>query len=290
MLKKLSIALACVASAAVQAASLVVLPTAPFDGLGPQTFDEGTVYSAKMLDQMRSAGRIPATTGPFDSAQGSGTLGIIVYSSNGVSNPAGWENQMDAQNSGDFDGTWGSTKTGTIGLLRTFLEGYQPLFVFDHNENRGGDLLITGEVRVRRGSTVLAAFSLDGTANGSYDQSNYITSCGNPDVGPGAPAPYGDCSIPAPTDSGTTYTWTTNGSGKPDYFALFAGWDLYSASFLDSDTLEIQMSLRGNDSGFEELSIIGYRMAAPGEVSEPGSIALMGLGLAAMGWRGRRRR
>lgn len=77
------------------------------------------------------------------------------------------------------------------------------------------------------------------------------------------------------------YSWVTNGSGKPDYFAIVDIFDLYAGNYLDSDSFVIQISLKNMDPGFDELGIAGYRFATPNDhdVPEPGSLALLGLGL-----------
>ncbi|MBK7414991.1 MAG: PEP-CTERM sorting domain-containing protein [Dechloromonas sp.] len=220
---------------------------------------------------------------------------MIVYTSNAVSNPVPFAKPMDALNSGDFDGTWGAGNAGTVGALRTLLTigatNYQPLFIFDHNENaRSPNLEISGKISIYRGNAVnpLASYALDTIANGAYDQSAYVLSCGEPSIGPAAPTPYGPCSIPAATDSGNTYSWKTTGSGKPDYYAIFDDLNLYDVNYLDSDKIVIQMSLRGNESGFEELAIGGYKYAST-NVPEPGSLAMLGLGFGLMAFISRRR-
>lgn len=273
----------------------LTLPTTTFDALGPQQYDEGTVFSADLLNQVQAAGFLPGNTSEFLPATGTGTLGVIVYSNNAVANSAPFAQPMNSLNSGDFDGTWGAANGDTVGALRSLLTvggiNYQPLFIFDHNENaQSPNLQITGEFSIFRGTTALASFSLDTLANGTYDPASYVLSCGSPSVGPAAPTPYGPCSIPAATDSGTTYEWTTVGSGHPDYYAIFNTLNLYDGNFLDSDRIVVTMSIRGNDSGFEELAIGGYRFTTPNQdVPEPGSLAMLGLSLGLLAAITRRR-
>lgn len=285
------------AAQSAHAVATIYLPTAPVDGIGPQQFDQALVYSSKMLAAQQAAGLMPGNTSVFDFAVGSGTLGLIVYSNNGVSNPAPFQAPMDAGQSGSFDGTWGMGAVGTVGALRDVLTiggtAFQPLFVFDHNENpRNPNLLISGRVSVYRGNSLLQEFALDTIANGSYDQNARVTSCGSPTVGANPALPYGDCNIPINTPSGTTYSWTTNGSGKPDYFAIFPTFDLYDAGILATDSIVVQMSLRDMNPGFDELALAGYLFQQPPttEVPEPGTLALAGLSLLALGAARRRRR
>ncbi|MEN9538632.1 MAG: hypothetical protein RLZZ126_867, partial [Pseudomonadota bacterium] len=186
--------------------------------------------------------------------------------------------------------TWAG---GTVGGMRSYLNSLtsvanslQPLFVFDHNENtQGPNLRISALVTV--GST---QFAFDSVGGGSYVASNYVLSCGEVIIGPLAPfAP--PCSIPFPTTSGTTYEWDANGQGKPDYYALFQGLDIWSGSYSNSDVFKVQISMRDNyEAGFEELAIGGYNFHRPTtEIPEPGSMALFGLGLLALSRVARRR-
>lgn len=270
-------------AASAQAVPLLTLPTTPIDGLGPQAYDEGLVYSSSLLAQQKAAGLLPGNTSTFDFAVGSGTFDVIVYSNNGVANPVGFDEPMNAGGVGSFDGQWGMGMAGTVGMLRNLLtiggEFYQPLFVFDHNENQQNpNLQVSGQVSIYRGEDLIDSFAFDTIANGSYDVESRVTSCGSPSIGPAAPTPYSECSIPAPTTSGTTYTWTTSGSGKPDYFAIFPTFNLYSSDFLNTDSIVVDMSLRNMNPGFDELAIAGYKFASTTTVPEPATLLLLGLG------------
>ena len=279
-----AIAMAAGAVSSAHAIATITLPTTPIDGIGPQQFDEGVVYSSALLTQQQAAGLLPGNNSVFDFAVGSGTLGVIVYSNNGVSNPAPFAAPMDAGQTGSFDGTWGQGITGTVGALQSLLTiggtAYQPLFVFDHNENQQSpNLLISGRVSVYRGGVLLQEFSLDTVANGSYDIDSRVTSCGSPSVGQNPDLPLGECNIAVDTPSDSTYRWETNGSGKPDYFAIFPSFNLYDNTLLATDSVVVQMSLRDMNPGFDELALAGYLLDTPNQVSEPGTLALAGLSL-----------
>ena len=282
---------------ALQAAAspvVIYLPTGPVDGLGPQQYDQGLAFSAALLEQQRAAGLMPGNpTTDFQPAAGSGTAGVLVYSGSGTNTyntTFGFASSLPTNNTA-VDGTWGG---GTVGGMRNYLNSLtsvanslQPLFVFDHNENNSGsNLRVTANVIVGGQS-----FSFDSTANNTFLATDYVTSCGTVSIGP-APNATASCPIPFPTTSGTTYSWGSNGQGNFDYYALFTGLDIWSNSYTASDLFKVEFHLRDLDAGFEELAIGGYNFYTaqpPINVPEPGSIALVGLGLCALSLVSRRR-
>ena len=270
------------------AVPLIVLPSGPVDGVGAQTYHDTLVWSVDTLATQQAAGLLGNNTSDFSFSTGSGGLGVIVYSKNGVQNDAPWAAPLEGvNNTSTFTGSWAG---GTVGMLRTFLTvgstQWQPLFIFDHNEPPNAqttNLLIKGSVQINRGNANIATYFFD-------DNGNFVLSCGSPYVGPAAPTPYGPCSIPLPTPSGTTYHWTTNGSGAADYLGVMNGFNLYSGTFLDTDSFVVNMALQDQDGGFEELSIGGYQFAAPStNIPEPGSLALFAGSLLMLGAVARRR-
>ena len=273
---------------------VIYLPSGSVDGLGPQQYDEGLAFSAALLQQQQAAGLLLGNpTANFRPSTGSGTAGLLVYSgsnSQTTNNNFGFANSLPTNNSA-VDGTWGG---GTVGGVRNYLNSLttvanslQPLFVFDHNENaQGPNLRLTAKVMVGSRS-----FSFDNTANGIFSATDYVTSCGTVSIGP-LPNPNASCPFTFPTTSGNTYSWNANGSGFPDYYGLFMGLDIWSSGYNASDPFKVEFHLRDLDAGFEELAIGGYNFFSaqpPINVPEPGSIALVGLGLSALSFVSRRR-
>lgn len=289
------------------AGATLLLPTPGsfYDGLPvTELADQGIIYSAKLLDALQTAGKLPApfNTVDYQFAAGTGTIPIIVYTgSNGASNPNPFEDPLQACGGQpcSFDGTWGLGNTsgqfaGTVGALKTELGSSIPVFYFDHNEGGGGvnavdNLRASGRIAIYDGLTLVKEWSLDAINNGLFDPTAYITSCDTFTIGGGGPG-NPPCDFGGTSTSGTEYVIDDNtGSGKPDFFLLAAGLNLddYDPNF----KVVVEMHLRDLNGGFEELGLIGGEFL-PTEVVEPSTLASLGFGLLALGsiaW-GRRRR
>jgi len=113
-----------------------------------QVYDQGLVYSAKLLDQMQSNGQIPASYGNYQFSTGTGNIPVLVYTgANGATNDTPFQNPLSACGGGNctnFDGTWGLGAStgqfaGTVGAMRSALDGSNMMFYFDHNEQEGNN-------------------------------------------------------------------------------------------------------------------------------------------------------
>jgi hypothetical protein len=284
-------------------------------------FDQGIVYSAKLLDALQSAGQLSAPFDAFDYqfTVGTGTIPVLVYTgAGGASNDSPFQDPLQACGGGNctqFDGTWGintgdaSDFVGTVGALKTVIGSNVPVIYFDHNEQEGQNavpnLKAAGSLAIYSATNVLKAqFFFDSIGNAARDVDEttgddlnlldgidpYVTSCSDLAIGEGA-ANNPPCSLFFDTLTNNTYNVSHNsGSGKPDYFLLAAGLDLNN--FDDSDKVVIEMHLRNLDPGFDELGIAGLEVEIT-EVPAPSAVASIALGLMALGGmalRGRRRR
>lgn len=281
-----------VAMSAQAAPVVLTLPTpgSIVDGIvAHQVFDQGLVYSSRLLDQWQTAGLLPGNQNYLFST-GTGGIPVLVYTgANGATNDSPFANPLSACGGGNctqFDGTWGlSSQVGTLGALRTALAGANMMFYFDHNEQEGRNatpnLRVSGQFQVYDANNQLkASFAIDANPNSSYDPAAYITSCSTAVVGGGG-LTDGICNFGSAPTSASYVLDSNSGSGKPDFFVLFPQFNLYSNAYSDTDKIVVTMSLRDLDPGFDELGIAGYRFATTTTVPEPGALALAGMGLLA---------
>jgi hypothetical protein len=299
----LPLAVFCASQGAMGAVQVVTLPDPGSLIQGIPTsflFDQGWSYSAKLLDQMQTAGQIPASYGDYQFTVGTGTIPVLVYTgSNGATNPSPFEQPLDACGSGNctgFQGTWNlgsqvNDYEGTVGALRNMLSGAGLMLYFDHNEQEGANaipnLRATGQLSVYDGLTLVKSWAFDSNPNGIYDSTAWVTSCSEFNVGATAPDNL-PCDIYIPTATATYQMKQNSGSGKPDYFLIPDGFDLYDPTFLDRYKFVIDINLTDLNPGFDELGIAGFRFAR--QVDEPTPLALMGIAFLGLAAQLRRRR
>jgi hypothetical protein len=319
----LGVAVATLSGLGTASAELIPLPApgSTADGIPLSLqFDQGIVYSAKLLDALQTAGQLQAPFDTFDYqfTVGTGTIPVLVYTgAGGASNDSPFQDPLQACGGGNctqFDGTWGintgnaSDFVGTVGALKTAIGSNVPVIYFDHNEQEGANavpnLKAAGRLAIYSSTNVLKAeFFFDGIGDSARNVDEitgadlnlgdgidpYVTSCSDLTIGQNAPNSP-PCSLFFDTLTDDTYDVSHNsGSGKPDYFLLAAGLNL--DNFDASDKVVIEMHLRNLDPGFDELGIGGLQVEIT-QVPEPTTIASLGFGLLALGGialRGRRR-
>lgn len=193
-------------------------------------------------------------------------------------NPAP-DGDQTPKNDNQYLGEWPYLANVTVAELQAFLGGslFTPVFSFDFNNTFNTDLSLNGLLEVRRDGLTIETLAFDNIVNSEYDAASLVTAQAEVVVewfdasNTSAGCVAGFCSMTVDNN---------DGSGKPDFFAYAPSFDL--TDYLPSDVLYFKLYMLGLDAGGEELALTNA-VNVPGEVPEPGVLALIGVALAGLG-------
>jgi hypothetical protein len=263
-------------------------------------YDDFLSYNARVLDQMQTAGFIPADYGSYIFPTGTGGLDALLYTgSTGQNNtgigPLGDITLEDpvvnkAGNDPAFTGTWGegilpdgTNGPVTVGQILDYLHEFNPLnsipvFYLDLNQiGAAASLLASAQVCVTDPNNIIpqTCWNFDtSNGDGTYEPADRALA-------------FGEFSFTGA--SGTVYSGNDNlGSGKDDFIIVAPTMNL---SLYDPNMIfSVHFDFAGLNDGFEELFLTGAIAPNISVVPEPFTLSLVGLGLLGLAAVSRRRR
>lgn len=279
----------------------ITLPDPPgvVGGIGTALpYDDFWSYSGAILAeiQQETPELLPeAIYGDFSFSTGTGTLDVLLYTgSQGANNQNvgpgdAFDFEDPAVNQGGgtttYEGFWGRGDQAngpvTVGQVLDYLHAFDPqnnipVFMMDLNQTGSNpELSFVGEVLLLDPDTMdpVHLWAFDHTTqagDGAFDVDSLVWTAGLIDL----PEPYDDVNL-------------SLGSGRIDFIAFAPTMDL---SGYDENLLFVSHFKMGNlNDGFEEIYLTGRYSVNDTVIPEPGTMLLLGSGLLALGFYGRRR-
>lgn len=286
----------------------VVLPAVSSCSFGPgnllcyTTASGSELYVASAHDDLYSYGVNAISTyinlgytGLTDFSNGLGSGNILkLFTYNSATNGTFPDATLDTNAGSTFTGSW-PTVDFSIGTLKTYLgTGTTPVFGFDFAEPQGGDagLFINGKFEIKSSTgTVLETFAFDDIFNSAYDFNSLVFGAASQDIlwreaSGTCPASQGSLTVitVGPATAGgvmcTTNISNEAGGGGADFYAFAPKFNVYD--YADNATLFVTIRMTGLDGAGDEL-FLASGVTSPSNVPEPGTIALVGLGLLGLG-------
>jgi hypothetical protein len=192
-----------------------------------------------------------------------------------------------------FSGSWPvNGQTFTILDMRTYLDPSTiPVVGFDFSESQAGEngMFVNGYFQLRHADgTLIDTFSFDNIWNSEYDATSLVYAPVNQNIywtiTHGTCTDYDKKAVSLGGNLCSLEIGNELGNGGAEFYAYTPLFDLLS--YADTDYFTYYLHMESLDSSGEEMFLTG--LGSEPNVPEPASVALVGLGLLALGL-GRRR-